>query len=1036
MKIHEISIKRPVTVLMCVLIVLLLGAVSFTRIPIDLIPEMNLPIAIVSTSYQGVGPQEVESIVTKNIENAIATVSNIKSIQSTSSEGSSIVVAEFNHGTDMDFAALQMREKIDMVRKFLPAEVESPMVIKIDPNMLPIVSLGITGAMNDIELRNYVEDKIKPILESLNGVASVSLSGGKTREIKVELDPVRVSGYGVTYNQVIALLQSENLNQPAGVVEYGEKSLLVRSTGEFQSIDDIRNLPITLPTGTVIYLRDIAEVKDGFKEITTYTRMNGKSSIGLSIQKQTGSNTVEVVNLVKGKIKELEKQNADISIELVFDQGKYIEDSISNVSESAVMGALLAVLVLFVFLKNIRTTLIIGTAIPISIIATFVLIYFSGITLNLVSLGGLALGIGMLVDNAIVVLENIYRYRNEGHSKLEAARLGTQEVGGAIMASTLTTVVVFLPIVFTEGFTAEVFKQLAMTVVFSLLASLIVALTVIPAMSSKMLKMVKQHEASRSKILNRLFDAWDTVLDSIDDFYRKVLVWVLKHKKTTAAAVLAVFVLSLLLLPVIGTEYFPAMDQGQFTVDINMGHGALIEETNSLVEQIEKYLSDLPETEKMFVSVGSIGRSMSVRTTESSNRASISVTLVPLEKRNRSTAVIVDEVRKVTDTIPGAEIKVNEVSSTFGGGMGMGGAPISVKISGQDLEQLQDIAEEVQKIVGDTEGTRQVETSVSQGRPEARIYLNRDKAAAYGIGSAQVAASVRTAVEGRVATRYRVDGNEIDVRVQLPDIYKNNYEALKSIKINSPAGAEVLLVDIADIKIEKGPVSITREGQERYVTVTSDIFGRDVGSISSDIEAGIKKLSTPAGYSIKVEGQQEQMRESFEDLGLALVLSVFLVYMIMAAQFESLLHPFVIMFAVPLAYTGSAFGLVITGRTLSVPSFIGVIMLAGIVVNNAIVLIDYVNTLRKRGMSREDAMIKAGPTRLRPILMTTLTTVLGLIPLALGLGEGSEMQAPLATVVIGGLLSSTVLTLVVIPVIYSIFDDLAERFKKIEANEA
>ncbi len=1034
MKIHEISINRPVTVLMCVLIVLLLGFVSFTRVPIDLIPEMNLPIAIVSTSYQGVGPQEIENIVTKNIESAIATVNNIKSVRSTSSEGNSIVIAEFNYGTDMDYATLQMREKIDLIKRFLPAEVESPMVIKIDPNMLPVVSLGVSGSMNDVELKNFIEDKVKSRLESLNGVASVTVTGGKTREIKVEVDPVRMSGYGISFNQIIGILQAENLNQPVGVVEYGDKSLLVRSIGEFQSIQQIMDVPITLPTGMVIYLRDFAQTKDDYKEAASYNRMNGSTSIGLSIQKQTGSNTVKVVNAVKKEIEAINKKNTDIKIQLVFDQGKYIEDSINNVSKSAIIGAILAVFILLIFLKNIRTTLIIGTAIPISIIATFVLIYFSGITLNLVSLGGLALGVGMLVDNAIVVLENIYRHRNEGYDRKEAAKLGTQEVGGAIIASTLTTVVVFLPIVFTQGFTAEIFKQLALTVAFSLGASLIVALTVIPAMSARMLKAEKKNEVTKNNVLDIVFSKSESPLSRIDNYYKNLLLWVLRHRKLTVTAVLGIFILSLALLPLVGTEFFPAMDQGQFTVDIELGKGALLRETNKVAEEIEAMLKDMPEMEKMFVTVGGGGGGggFNAARNEGSNKANINATLVSVNKRQKTTAQIVDEVRKKTSRIPGAEIKVNEVSSTFGGGGGgpfAGGAAVSIQISGPDLDQLQQIAVQVQDIVSTVDGTRQVESSIAEGRPEARIYVNRDKAATYGLSSAQVAASVRTSIEGRVATRYRVEGNEIDVRVQLPASYNKSLEALKSVKITSATGAEVTLMDIAEVVIEQGPTTITRSAQERYVTVTADIFGRDVGSVNRDISNKLDKLTVPFGYNITLGGQRQQMMESFSDLGLALLLSIFLVYMIMAAQFESLLYPFIIMFSVPLAYTGSAFGLIVTGRTLSVPAFIGVIMLAGIVVNNAIVLIDYINTLRKRGMDRNEAIIKAGPTRLRPILMTTLTTVLGLLPLALGFGEGAEMQAPLATVVIGGLLSSTILTLVIIPVIYTLFDDLSIKLK-------
>jgi len=1025
MKIHEFSIRRPVTVLMCILIVLVLGFVSLTSLPIDLMPNITFPMAIVMTTYSGVGPQEVESMVTMPMENAIATVSKIKSIQSQSSEGSSIVIAEFNSGTDMDFATLEMREKIDLIRRYLPDGADTPMVIKMDPSMIPIASLGVSRSGENTDLKTFVEDKIKPRLERLDGVASVSVSGGKTREIKVEVDPDKLSGYGTNLNTIISVLQSENLNQPGGTVEYGDKNLLVRTTGEFKSLEQIKNIPITLPTGSVIYLRDVADIKDGFKTVDSYARMNGEDSIGIVIQKQTGANTVNVIRLVRKEIENLKAEYQGLNIDMIFDQGEFIEKSIDNVANNAVVGAILAVLILFVFLKNFRTTFIIGAAIPISIIATFVLIYFNGLTLNLVSLGGLALGVGMLVDNAIVVLENIYRYRQEGYGRIDAAKLGAQEVGNAVIASTLTTVGVFLPIMFVEGMAAEIFKELALTVTFSLLASLVVALTLIPMFSSKFLKMPKPNEASRFKTVNKVFNSWDRAFGAVDGFYRKVLVWVLKHRKTTVISISALFILSLALIPLVGAEFFPAVDQGQFTVSIELGEGELLENTNEVTTKVEKILGEIPEMDKMFVNVGGGGNFMS--TNQSSNSSSISVTLKPLKERNRRTAEIVDEVRKKVALIPGADIKVNEVSSTS---MSTSGAPISIKILGPDLEKLEEISNEVIKLVEKVEGTREVTSSIAKGRPEAQIYVNRDKAAYYGLGTMQVASSIRTAIDGKVATSYKVAGEEIDIRVQFPEGENKTFEQLKSIKVTTPAGFEVPLSDVADIVIEQGPVTISREGQERYVSVSSQIFGRDVGSISKDIQEQLKVLNLPSNYSIEFGGEQEEIVEAFTSLAKVLLLAILIVYMIMAAQFESLLHPFTIMFSVPLAYSGSFLGLVLTGRALSVPAFIGVIMLAGIVVNNAIVLVDYINTLRKTGMERNDAIIKAGPTRLRPILMTTLTTILGLVPLALGIGEGAEAQAPMATVVIGGLTTSTILTLVIIPVIYTIFDDISIKARK------
>lgn len=1026
MRIHEISVKRPVAILMCVLIVLMLGGVSLSKIPVDLMPNISLPMAIVSTSYSGVGPQEIEAIVTKNIENAIATVNNIKSIQSISNEGNSIVIAEFNSGTDMDFAALQMREKIDMIKGYLPDDVGDPLVMKIDPNMLPIVNISVTNGSDEIALKRFAEEHIKPRLERLEGVASVSTAGGRTQEIQVNVDPEKAAGYGISLNQIMSILQTENLNLPGGIIEYAEKKLLVRSTGEFKSIEQIKNIPIPLQSGVIIYIRDIAEVLDTNKPIDSYSRTNSKNSISLSIQKQTNANTVNVTRSIKNELEKIENEYPDLNINIVFDQGDFIEKAVGNVATNAIIGGILAVLILFIFLKNMRTTLIIATAIPISIISTFVMIYFAGVTINIVSLGGLALGIGMLVDNAIVVLENIYRYRNEGYSSIEAALSGTQEVGKAIVASTLTTIVVFLPIVFTEGISAQIFKEMALTITFSLLASLIVALSFVPMLSSKFIKIVKPHEASGRELRNRIFDKWDKTINSIDKLYQKILVWVLKHKRKTAFIVLGIFLSSLILIPFIGSEFFPAMDQGMFSIDIELPKGSLVENTNEVAKELEELLSNIPELDTMHVSVGG-SNILSGMVGSSGDSATINVTLKPLSERKRSTSEIVEEVRKSIKNIAGAEIKVEDLSTSF---VGMSsGSAVSIQISGPNLETLRLISKDIEKMVMNTEGTRQVESSIAEGRPEAQIYINRDKASAYGLSTTQVASVVRTAVDGRIATTYKLDGTEIDIKVQYPEEKRKTLEQLKSISLLSPLGMQVPLMDIAHIKIEEGPTSINRANQERYVKVTGAVFGRSTGDVNGELKNKVMDYKLPDEYSIKFTGEDQQMVEAFSSLKLALILSVFLVYMVMAIQFESLVHPLTIMFSVPVAYSGSIMGLAITRNSLSVPAYIGVIMLAGIVVNNAIVLVDYINTLRERGLEKEAAIIKAGPTRLRPILMTTLTTILAMIPLALGLGEGAEAMAPMAIVVIFGLTTSTLLTLLIIPVFYCLFDDMSMSMK-------
>jgi len=1028
LKIHETAIKRPVTVLMCVLIVLVLGFISLSRVAIDLIPNINFPMAIVMTTYSGAGPEEIENIVTKNIENAVASVSNIKTIQSQSSSGNSIVIAEFNSGTDMNFATLQMREKIDLYKKALPSEVENPMVIKVDPSMMPIAKIGITGNMDDIKLKNFVEDKVKQKLESLDGVASVAITGGKTREIRVEANPEKLAGYSMSLSQVVSALQTENLTQSGGAVDYGDKTLMIKNTGEFKSLEQIKELPIILPNGNIISIKDVADVSDNYKEVDSYTRMESGDSIGLTIQKQSGANTVKVVNKVKKEIENIEKDNPGVKIDILFDQGKYIEKSIQNVAKDGIIGCILALLILFLFLKNMRATLIVGTAIPLSVIATFILIYFSGTTLNLISLGGLALGIGRLVDDAIVVLENIYRHMDQGYNRVDASITATAEVGRAVIASTLTTVIVFLPIAFADGIAAQMFKELALVVTFALLASLAVSLTVIPTLSSKFLNNTKVAVRNgRKSKRGIILTWWESTFKKVNSGYEKILVYVLHHRLMTTIVVIAIFIGSFAMIPIVGAEYFPTMDQGQFTVDIELPQGSLLEKTNEITLLVEKTLKAIPEMEKYFTSVGGSSSGMSALTGSKSNTASISATLKPLNKRKRSTADIVDEIRKKFENIPGADIKVSEASSSFSGGTSS--SPVSIQINGTDLEILKELANKVVEVVKKVDGTRQVESSIAKGIPEAQIIVNRDKASFFGLGTYQVASIVRNSIQGKVATRYRVDGEEYDIRVELPKNARKSFEQLKSIKITSASGIEIPLSDLADIKIEEGPTSISREGQQRYVTVNSDIFGRNIASISKDVKAELNKITMPEGYSIEFKGQDKEMIEAFGSLLLALMLGFLLVYMVMASQFESLIHPFTIMFSVPLAFTGAALGLVVTHRAFSVPAFIGVIMLTGIVVSNAIVLLDYINTLRGRGMEREEAILKAGPTRLRPIIMTSLVTILAMLPLALGIGEGGETQAPLATVVIGGLISSTILTLLILPVIYTYFDDLGMKFK-------
>ncbi len=1028
MNLSKLAVRRPVTIAMITFIVIILGMVSLSQLPTDLFPEIEVPVAIVYTTYSGVSSQEMEELISKPIEGAIATVNDIKNISSISSEGNSLVIAEFSYGTDMDFASLDMREKVDMIKGILPSDANAPMVIKIDPNAFPIIELALYNGGDLADLQSIGEDTIQPRLERLPGVASVDVSGGYKNQVEVTVNEEKLKGYGLTIDQLAGILRAENLNLPGGEVRKGKQELTIRTMAEFQSLEEIRNLPIALPGGGIVYLFDIADVNMEYKDIESIVKTNGRNSINISIQKQSGTNTVQVSDVVNREVEKLKAEFPDLEIAVVIDQAEFIKQSINNVVRNAVVGAILAVIILYLFLRNMRTTFIIGTAIPISVIATFILIYFNGITLNMMTLGGLALGIGMLVDNAIVVLENIYRYRSDGYSKKEAAIKGAKEVGMAVTASTLTTVAVFLPLVFVEGITSILFREFALTVTMSLGASLVVSLTLIPMLCSKFLRVdriQRKEHGGIFKFFDFIYSSFDKIFTRVESRYKRILKWALGHRKSTVAIAFIVFIVSIGSIGMVGMEFFPTTDEGEFMVNVSLPQGSELDSTHEIVLEIEEMLESIEEVDTIFSRTGSGGRRFS--DSAGSNTSAINVVLKDLSDRKRSTDEIADEVRTMVRDIPGAEIGVESSSRGMGGG---GSAPISIDIKGDDLEVLKTIGDDLERSIEKVEGTREVENSLSDGIPEVQIKINRKNASQYGLTASQIASSVKGTISGKTATQYKFDGEEIDVTIKGDSIFKESIFNLGQTSIKSPMGIDVPLNQIADISIDRGPVVINRDAQERVVSITSQISGRDLGSITTDIEGILAEYPMPDGYTYDIGGQNEDMQESFTDLLMALLLAIILVYMVIASQFESLIHPFTIMFSVPLALSGGIFGLFVTGRTLSVPSFIGIIMLAGIVVNNAIVLVDYINNRRANGEDRREAIINAGPIRLRPILMTTFTTALGLLPLALGIGEGAETQAPMATVVIGGLLLSTLLTLVFIPVLYTIFDDLNAFIRK------
>ncbi len=1007
------SVKKPVTITMIVLIIILLGVVSLSKLQIDLMPSIELPYAMVQTTYEGAGPEEIEKLITKPLEQVVVTIENIDTIASISNEGSSILLLQFKFNTDMDNATLQMREKIDMIKGYLPDGTSSPIVAKLDPNSFPIMQLAVSGKGDIYTTQKIAEDVIQPRIERIEGTASANVSGGLEREVEIVLKEEMLKGYNLNSKYITQILQAENLNLPGGTVMRGSNELTVRTVGEFKSIEEIRNVNIPLTMGGTVRLRDIADVNLVNKDQTSITKLDGQDVVQISVMKQSDGNTVNIAKKVNEELDNIRAEYPDLNIEPIFDQSEYINLSIKNLVSSAFTGAILAIIILLVFLRSFKTTLVIALSIPVSIITTFTTLYLSGITLNMMTIGGLALGIGMLVDNSIVVLENIYRNRSLGIDRISASVDGTNEVSMAVTASTLTTVAVFLPIVFTGGLAATIFKDFALTIVIALMSSLLVALTIVPMMSSKLIS-VKNMESE---------EAQEKRHGKIVTSYKKMLSWSLKHRFITICLSIALFVVSVMMVASVGAEFFPVTDEGQINVSVNMPAGTELEKTDKLLEEMRNLIINIPEVKTVFTSSGSQGF-MSLES--GSNSGSITVILKDLKDRKRTTKEVSDDIRKASKDVPGAEISVSESSFMS---MGSNGSAISIAIKGDNLDTLKKIGDDFKDIVKQVEGTREVTTSYKNGIPEVQVIADRSIASQYGLTTAQIGSSVNNTIAGANVTKFKLDGDELDVKLKGDNMYGQSLSMIDMLPVSTQTGGTVPLSEVADIKVQNGPIRIMRENQTRVLTVTSSVLGRDVQSVSRDIEQKLKDYEMPTGYEYTFGGETKEIEETFGDLFLALLMAVLLVYMIIAAQFESLIQPLSIMFSIPLALSGGFIGLYVTGLHLNVIGIIGFIILVGIVVNNAIVLVDYINHRRRKGEDRDVAILKAGPIRIRPILMTALTTILGLVPMAIGSGEGGELTQSMGVVVIGGLALSTALTLIIVPVMYTIFDDITEFFK-------
>ena len=1013
-------VHRPVLTTIIFLVVITLGLVSFSRLSIDLMPEITYPTISVITDYANVGPQEIEESVSRPIEEALAAVQGVEEITSTSTEGRSRVRVAFTWGTDLDVAANDIRDRIDRVMARLPEDIERPMIRKFDLSAFPVMYLGVSSSLNPLDLRQIVEDQVKYRLERVPGVAAIDIRGGLNREIHVDLHAAELKALGISTDAILAALRSENRNVPAGLYDKGNLEVLVRTQGEYRSLDEIRNTVIATREGSPIQIRDIADVLDSWEEVRQVVRIDGKPGLRISVSKQSGANTVNVAREVRAEMERINRDIPQLRLIALIDTSRYIKQSISNMGIAILLGGILAIIILFLFLRNVSSTLIIATAIPISIIATFGLMYFGGFTLNIVTFGGLALGIGMLVDNAIVVLENIYRHRESGNSFVQSALDGTSEVWSAILASTLTTLVVFIPVVFVRGMSGIMFRQMAYVVSFSLLCSLVVALTLIPMLSSRFLRFQSSEHYKDESRVHRIYAWSEDLFRRVELQYARLLTSALGHRKTVVMTAGGLFILSLILIRFVGVELMPATDEGEVRISLEMAVGTrleLVDQTTRVVEEIVK--ANVPEAVSVLSYMGGGGwRARGGHTAE------IRISLVPRRERRRSSEQIANDLRTALGTLPGVTTRTRAGQGLFILRMGASSeSAINMEIRGYDLETAHLLAQQVDAAIKSIPSITDTRISREEGNPEQIIRIDRKKAADLDLGVSRIGDALETAVGGKRATFYREGGKLYPIVVRLSDRDRKDLDELLDLTVVNNRGEPVVLRNVVETVREEGPVRIERKDQERIIAIEANFTGQDMGSVIEEIRKQLRFIPVPKDFAILFGGDYEEQQKAFRELLVGLILAIFLVYMVMAGQFESFRDPFVVLFSIPMAIIGIVLTMILTGTIFSMQAFIGCIILAGIVVNNAILLVHHTNQLRREsGMQLLEAVRLAGSHRLRPILMTAMTTVLGLLPLAIGFGEGGEAQAPLARVVIGGLLSSTLITLVLIPVVYAIFE--------------
>ena len=1026
MKLADVSIKRPVFTTMIILAILVLGLFSFIKLNVDQFPNVDIPVVTVTTVLPGAGPEQVESDVTKIIEDAVNPIAGVDHITSTSQEGVSIVTIQFKLEVKGEIASQEVREKVAAVRSQLPDNVDEPVIQRFDPSSQPILTLTVSGSRTEKELTTFTKDVIKKRLENISGVGSVTLVGGAEREILVAVNADRLHAYDLSINDVVQSVASANVEIPGGTIKQGNRQYILRTMGKLDKVSEFRDIIVATRNGQNIYLNDVATVTDTTEEKTSLTRLNGNLAVGLDIRKQSGSNTVQVAESVKKELDRLRTEiPKDYNISIARDNSEFIKNSINDVLFDLVYGALLAVIVIYFFLANLRATIISAFALPTSIIGSFILMAALGFTLNVMSLLALSLAVGLLIDDAIVVIENIYRHMSEGESPLEAAKAATDEIGLAVMAVTLTLVAVFVPVAFMPGIVGRFFYEFGMTVTIAVLISLFVAFTLTPMLSARWLKREDESLSPDGNIIEKTLYYFNHFFEWLSGKYKTALNWSLGHRITIVVGSIIVFLFSLFLMGQLGSEFFPRQDQGEFTITIDAAPGSSLQETDNIAKQIEAVVRKKPGVVNVLTTIGAGNDPVSV--------GNILVKLVSKTDRDYSVFDFIDQLRKKI-VIPSANI-----SYGIQNGPGSGQKPVIFSIRGEDLTLLKKYADKVEHILKTTPGAVDVESSLETSKPEVRVTVERQKAAALGVDPTVIATALRAMVDGVDATKFEEGGEQYNVRVKVQESNRNTISGIANLTLKSrnktKTGGTILipLDAVAFINKGTGPSKINRYDRQREIRIEANLSDRLLGQVLGDAQKRISQIDLAPGYNIQVVGSGQQQAESFGNILLSLALAIIFVYLVLASQFESVVYPFSIMLSLPMAIIGAVIALLVFGSSMSVMSMIGIIMLMGLVTKNGILLVDYINVLRGRGMERWDATLLAGQTRLRPILMTTFAMIFGMIPVAFSLGEGSEFRSPMGQAVIGGLITSTLLTLFIVPVVYTIFDDfsIVKIFNKI-----